>query len=166
MHPCIRCRIECVLIADRRLISRRPILPRLLPLLVTSHPAIPPRTRANASERVVAVRRAEKSPSVVASSGKCRPMRTTWALRLSKASETSPGNLSSPFPSSSCPLFPCNLLVFRISARLHVAIAVPGAILDNTQSPELRTYVAGQVRFRSFLHDSLSSAVHESESSE
>jgi len=27
-----------------------------------------------------------------------------------------------------------------------VSIAVPGSILDNAQSPELRTYLVGQVR--------------------
>ena len=30
--------------------------------------------------------------------------------------------------------------------QFTVSLALPGSILDNAQSPELRTYLAGQVR--------------------
>jgi len=33
------------------------------------------------------------------------------------------------------------------SKQYTVSIAVPGSILDNAQSAELRTYVVGQVRY-------------------
>ena len=39
-----------------------------------------------------------------------------------------------------------DLLLLFIGKRHTVSIALPGSILDNAQSPELRTYLAGQVR--------------------
>ena len=42
----------------------------------------------------------------------------------------------------------CNMCIDHSAAgrQFTVSLALPGSILDNAQSPELRTYLAGQVR--------------------
>ena len=45
-----------------------------------------------------------------------------------------------------------NMLNFFFVGRLFtVSIALPGSILENAQSPELRTYLAGQVKEKKLL---------------
>jgi len=39
-----------------------------------------------------------------------------------------------------------NVYHFAAGRQFTVSLALPGSILDNAQSPELRTYLAGQVR--------------------
>lgn len=38
--------------------------------------------------------------------------------------------------------------LFPLGRQFTVSLALPGSILDNAQSPELRTYLAGQVTRR------------------
>lgn len=50
--------------------------------------------------------------------------------------------------SSRIPLACCNvrLLCESQTGRAHtISVALPGSVLDNAQSPELRTYLAGQI---------------------
>lgn len=38
------------------------------------------------------------------------------------------------------------MYMMRVSGRAYtVSVALPGSVLDNAQSPELRTYLAGQI---------------------
>ena len=38
------------------------------------------------------------------------------------------------------------MIICPLGRQFTVSLALPGSILDNAQSPELRTYLAGQVR--------------------
>ena len=44
-----------------------------------------------------------------------------------------------------------NHVISISGCQYTIAIALPGSILDNAQSPELRTYLAGQVISSQFL---------------
>lgn len=43
-------------------------------------------------------------------------------------------------------------IFYSVSNNYTVSVALPGSILENAQSPELRTYLAGQVIKCSFLY--------------